>query len=180
MTEGNTIYAHCCVKHPDAGGRCAEPLAVEVYGLNFCEVHGEEMRIGAALEEQHEVTTFLERFNDRGTNSPVEKAIRAVALAYETPASDTDYLEALTRAYPNVPERVRENVAEMIAGEEPERASVLDDLLDTLHTLHRLQRIAHAEYQTYLVEILERERESVAAQTVVALEHADHRRPARG
>ncbi len=180
MTEETTTYAHCCVKHPDAGGRCAEPFAVEVYGLNFCKAHGEEARIGAALEEQHEVTTFLERFNDRGTNSPVEKAIRAVTFMYEAPVSDTDYLEALTRTYPNVPDDVREKVVEMEEDEDPERESVLDDLLGTLHTLHRLQRIAHEEYQTYLVEILERERESVAAQTAVALEHADHRRAARG
>ncbi len=48
-------------------------------------------------------------------------------------------------------------------------------LLESLHTLHKLLRIAREEGQTWLVEILERERESEAAQAAVALENANRR-----
>ncbi len=170
-----TDYTHCSVAHPDAGGPCSEPFAVSVYGLNFCEAHGLQAKLGAALEEAHEVQVFAERFRDRGTNSPVEKALRTLAGREERTVSDEEHWDALLRAYGNAPADVRGRVAEMEADENPGRMSVLDDFLDTLYTLHKLQRIAYQEWQTYLVEILERERESVAAQAAVALEHANRR-----
>ncbi len=186
MTEETTTTAtgeerplRCFVRHEDAGDPCSEPSVVEVYGLPFCEAHGLQATLGAALEEQHEVEVFAERFRDRGMNSPVEKALRTLAHRGERAVSDQEHWEALARAYGNAPADVREKIAEWEADEDPGRMSVLDDLLDTLYTLHKLQRIAHEEWQTYLVEILERERESVAAQTAVALEHANQRRDER-
>ena len=56
---------------------------------------------------------------------------------------------------------------------------VVDILLQSLHTLHKLMRIAHEEGQTWLVEVLERHRESEAACVAVALEHANQRRDER-
>ncbi len=181
MTEQTADYTptHCSVAHPDAGGPCSEPFAVEVYGLAFCERHGLQARLGAVLEEQHEVEVFAERFRDRGMNSPIEKALRTLSHREERTVSDREHWDALLRAYGNAPEDVREKVAEMEADETPGRMSVLDDFLDTLYTLHKLQRIAYEEWQTGLVEILERERESIAAYAAVALEHAEIRRKER-
>ncbi len=56
---------------------------------------------------------------------------------------------------------------------------VVDILLQSLHTLHKLMRIAREERQTWLVETLERERESEAVRAAVALEHANQRRDER-
>ena len=183
MTEHTTTMeehpVHCSVAHPDAGGPCFEPFAASVYGLNFCEAHGLQAALGAALEEQLEVDTFLERFRDRGTNSPVEKALRTALMHSGKTVSDQEHWEALLRAYGNAPANVRGMVAEMESDEDPGRMSVLDDLLDTLHTLHKLQRVAYEEWQTYLVETLQREREHVAACAAVALEHANRRQAER-
>ena len=183
MTEHTTTTeehpVHCSVAHPSAGGPCSEPFAASVYGLNFCEAHGLQATLGAALEEQHEVDVFLERFRDRGTNSPVEKALRTALTHSGRTVSDEEHWEALLRAYGNAPDNVRARVAEIEADEDPRRMSVLDDFLDSLYTLHKLQRVAYEEWQTYLVEILEREREHVAACAAVALEHANRRQAER-
>ncbi len=181
MTEEHTTTTTeerllpCQVRHEDAGGQCRRPEAMRVHGIGLCAEHGQEARLGAALEEQHEVQVFAERFRDRGTGSPIEKALYALADREERTVSDEEYWEALLGAYGNAPDDVRARVAEIEADENPGRMSVLDDFLDTLYTLHKLQRIAYQEWQTYLVEILERERESVAAQAAVALEHANRR-----
>ncbi len=45
----------CFVHHEDAGGRCEEPAIVEVYGLYFCAAHGDEITLGASLEEHQRV-----------------------------------------------------------------------------------------------------------------------------
>ena len=184
MTEETTAtYApvHCCVKHPSAGGRCGEPFAVKVHGLNFCERHGEEARLGALLEEQHEVETFFGRFDNphtRELSSPVQKALQA-ALAYTRPASDKDHAEALARAYPNPPINVCRMVIRWERDEEPmEELPGFDCLLDSLFTVHRLQRIAHQEGETWLVEVLESERQHVAAQAAVAFMRMERRRTA--
>lgn len=36
----------CFVRYPDAEGLCRREAALEVYGLGFCAVHGEEAKLG--------------------------------------------------------------------------------------------------------------------------------------
>ncbi len=160
----------CFVRHEDAGGQCRRPAVMEVHGLGFCETHGEEARLGEARQEQHEVDTFLERFRDRGTGSPVEKALRTALLHRgDKVAPDGEHMDALVRAYPNPPEELVELVRQWQLDDGPGHASASDSLLETLDTMHRLLRIAHQDGETWLVELLEEERESVAAQAAVAL-----------
>lgn len=56
---------------------------------------------------------------------------------------------------------------------------VRDTLMDSLDALHKLMRIAFEEGETWLVEVLEIERESVVAQAAVALENRLHKRAER-
>ena len=41
----------CFVRHEDAGGHCGRIATMKVYGINFCEAHGEEAKLGAGLEQ---------------------------------------------------------------------------------------------------------------------------------
>ncbi len=103
-------------------------------------------------------------------------AARAFVLLVDAErVSDADYWVALARAYPNAPEDVRERVARWEEDEEPGYAAVVDNLLDQLHVTHKVMRTAYEGKATWLVELLERERESVAAQAAVALERAETR-----
>jgi hypothetical protein len=52
----------CFVHHEDAGGRCERAATMRVYGLAFCEAHGEDVKLGAESQEAHEAWTFFERF----------------------------------------------------------------------------------------------------------------------
>ena len=162
----------CQVRHEDAGGQCRRPGAVRVHGLLFCAEHGREAHLGAALEEQHEVDTFLERFRGRGTNPPVEKALRAaLAQRGEGWVSDRAHYDALTRAYPNPPERLRREVHDWLLDERPGcEEPVVDYLLRALALTNKLMRLSYEEELMWMVEKLEEERESLAAQAAAALE----------
>lgn len=169
----------CFVRHEDAGGQCYRPAAMRVHGLNFCQLHGEETRTGAALEEYQEVYDFLERFRNSevpGVSTPVDRALEAALERLHTePCADRAHWEALLRAYPDSPEDVRAEVREWKEDEDPNHAGVLDELLGDLHLLHRLQRIAREDWKTWLVEKLEYERQSRAARAAVALKNANRR-----
>ena len=173
----NTDYTpvHCSVAHPDAGGPCSEPFAVKVYGLNFCEIHGEEARRGSALESGYDAENYFRRQkNPEVVALPpavlggLEAAISNVRAGQP---SEEDYDRALVAAYSNAPQNVRERISLWERDEEHGYLSVIDVLLSSLQFVHKLQRIAYEEGETWLVEMLERERESTAAQTAVALEN---------
>lgn len=72
-------------------------------------------------------------------------------------------------AYPEIPEEARERVVAWQEEDQVGYAGALDTLLDELHTFHKLLRIAHIEGMTWLVEILEQERQSNAAQAAYLL-----------
>ncbi len=184
MTEETTateMRGHCCVRHEDLGGPCREPFAAEVYGLAFCERHGEEVRAGAAVEEREEVWTFFERFRNphvRGLSSAVEHALQdALERTYPTP--DEAHWEALRRLYPDTTEHVRGMVARWEADEDPGYVGPLDALLSSLNTIHTCMRISYQDGETWLVEVLERVREGEVAQAAVALVRADRRQAER-
>jgi hypothetical protein len=88
-----------------------------------------------------------------------------------------DHLQALVRAYPDAPEGVRANVLQWERDEGPNRGAVVASLLSSLGTLRKLMRVAHEDGETWLVEVLERERESVAAQAAYALRERAGDRP---
>ncbi len=174
----------CVVRHPDAGGQCGREAAMKVHGLPFCEAHGEEARIGALLEEHDEIWSFVGQFctpHVSGVSAPVAKMLQdALERVHSNTPSGADQWRALRDAYPNAPEDLRERIIEWEAGEEPGYQGMVDSLLNTLHVIHRCMRVAHEARETWLVETLERERESMAAEAAVALELADRRRAEHG
>jgi hypothetical protein len=175
--------APCFVRHPDAGGQCWEPGTAEVYGIDFCEVHGAEARIGAFLEEYHDAELFFERFTDPhvpGQSTVIQQSLELVLgrLRAEGP-KDKHYQRALVRAYSaEVPEKVRAQVPNWILDDGPGYAPVVDTLLAALMTLHKLIRTVREDDQFWLIEKLEQERQSVAAQAAVALEDLEHEKQA--
>ncbi len=82
------------------------------------------------------------------------------------------------RAYPDVPEHVKEMVARSEQQEDSEGPTFYDSCQDALYTLHRVMAIAAEEGETWLVELLELEREGLSAQAAYALR--DHRREREG
>lgn len=164
----------CFVRHPDAGGQCWQPATIEVYGLNFCEAHGEEARLGSRLEEQQDAEWFFERFRTSHVprfSSQIERGLE-LALDAVRPV-EKDYYRAIVRAHDGlVPEGVRERVARWELDEGQGYGTILDWCLDSLFVLHKLLRIAHAEQRTWLVELLEVERQGIAAEAAVALEES--------
>src|SRR5215210_968732 len=91
----------CFVRHPDAGGQCWQPATIEVYGLNFCEAHGEEARLGALLEEQQDAEWFFDRFRASHVPSLSSEIERSLELALDgvRPLADSDYYRAIVRAH---------------------------------------------------------------------------------
>ncbi len=169
---------HCCVRHPDAGGRCQRTATIKMYEiLNYCEEHGAEARIGALLELYQDAGYFFDRFRNPHVpdlNPLVERELAAaiVRMNDEGP-SDADHYRALSRAYPNPPEGVREMIAQWERDCRANRGPTpLDLLLDSLFTIHKLMRIAHEDGEDWLVEILEDQRQETAARAACASE--DH------
>ncbi len=167
---------HCVVRHPDAGGRCQRTAAIKMYGmLNFCPEHGEEAKVGALMELYQDAGYFFDRFRNPHTpdlNNLVERELAAaiVRMNDEGP-SDSDHYRALSRAYPNPPEGVREMIAQWERDERANRGPTpLDLLLDSYYTLCKLMRIAFEDGEDWLVEMLEHERQETAAQAAFALE----------
>ncbi|MDP9458331.1 MAG: hypothetical protein M3Q60_21710 [Actinomycetota bacterium] len=164
----------CFVYHPDAGGHCERTATTRVYGLAFCEAHGAEVRAGALLEGYEDADCFFGRLKNphvSGLSEVIERELEAVVnrMRGEGP-SDDDYQQALRRAYPDVSEKVRAGVhtweEDTDYGKE---LGPVDCLLDTLMTIHKLLRHAFEDGECWLVEVLEYERESVAAQAAYAL-----------
>ncbi len=190
MTEEATTTAateergrHCFVRHPDAGGQCWEPgTGPEVYGLRFCEAHGEEAKIGAGLEASHDAENYLHRLRNpeatalpSATRGGLDAAISHVRSEHP---EDEDHYRALLRAYPAsaIPAEVRARVEAWLLDEEPGYLPMLDSLLDSLLLLHKLIRVAHedrADCATSLIEVLEQERQCLAAQAAYLLRNPD-------
>jgi hypothetical protein len=169
----------CFVRHHDAGGLCEEPGTIEVYGLRFCEAHGLEARLGAAMEAHGDAEDFFERFRSPHTLQPSSLVGRAleVAIDYTTAGcpDGEDYDRALALAYPNPPDDVRTRTLEWMLVEEPGYQSVEDYLLEDLMLTNKLLRLAYEDGATWMVERLEVERERLAAEAAVALEESKRR-----
>ncbi len=166
----------CFVRHPDAGGRCQRTAAIKMYGmLNFCPEHGEEARVGALMELYQDAGYFFDRFRNPHTpdlNNLVERELAAaiVRMNDEGP-SDSDHYRALSRAYPNPPEGVREMIAQWERDERANRGPTpLDLLLDSLFTIYKLMRLSFEDGEDWLTELLEYQRQECAARAACASE----------
>ena len=162
----------CFVNHPGAGGRCGRPGFVRVYGLSFCEIHGEEAAGGALEELYDDATTFFER--SRNPHVPVlnpllDRELEAAAgrLADLSGKASWARDDALRRAYPLIPSRAC--LATLEHDPDDPGAPPYDVYLDARNLLHKLMRLAFEDGADWLVEVLEHEREGVAAQAAFAL-----------
>src|SRR5829696_7943999 len=100
------------------------PAHVVVYGLVFCEVHGEEAKLGAISEDIYEAEVFIARLCSPHVpclSSTTRRALNvAVDHLYEQGpnALDKDYEQALLAAYSDSPQALREMVDRWIEEEE--------------------------------------------------------------
>ncbi|MDP9485432.1 MAG: hypothetical protein M3Q49_06520 [Actinomycetota bacterium] len=170
----------CFVHHEDAGGQCEHTATMRVYGLAFCEEHGEDVKLGAISEAAHEAYNFFQRFKNphvEGLGPLVDREIdAAVDRVMEERPSGTEEVAAMMRAFPDAPEHVRSRVVAWELDEEPYEAPVYDSLQDSLYTVHKVMQVAYADGETWLVEMLELQRESVAAQAAYALRERREKR----
>ncbi len=163
--------APCCVKHPHAGGQCERPAATTVYGLHFCEPHGQQVAEGAYEEAHHDAEAFLDQFRDSEARPLPVLVSQAIEAASDSiyGRGGGDFYEVLFGAFPEPTPEVRGLVEEAEAGDEPGYESFADTLIGALHTMHRCMRIAFEEREVWLLELLEGERQSVAAQCAYAV-----------
>jgi hypothetical protein len=175
QTNENERGLPCVVRHPDAGGRCEREATIRTHGvLNFCPEHGAEARIGALLELYQDAGYFFDRFRNPyvpDMNPLVERELGAAIrrMNGEGPG-DEEYYRALSRAYPNPPEKVREIIRQWERDEwNSAGVSPLDLLLDSLGTLRKMMRLAHEDGEDWLTEILEYQRQECAARAACAL-----------
>ncbi len=174
-TNENERGRPCFVHHEDAGGRCERTATMLVYGLAFCREHGTEARIGAEMEAFDDAEHYFDRLRNPhvpSLNDLVDGELAAVVdrMRDEGP-TDADHYRALSRAYPNPPEKVREIIRrwerdEWNSGGVPP----LDLLLDSLQTILKLMRLAHEDGEDWLTEILEYQRQECAARAACASE----------
>ena len=166
----------CFVRHEDAGGKCGRKAVVKVYGLNFCELHGAEVRIGALNDLYEESREFFYRLDNVHTERPHPAVLAVIWDAadrfLEAQKKDS---EAIRRAYPVIRERVEEDTLDFDY-EDPDRGfGPVDWHTDTRRLIHKLMRQAYEERATWLVEGLELDREHVTAQLSFALADYEER-----
>jgi hypothetical protein len=89
--------------------RCDRVAVMEVYCLEFCEIHGEECKGGALEELYFDAEQFLDRLDNPHVSEPNPEALRVLregiselSRAASTIAEEGD--EALVRAFPLTPE----------------------------------------------------------------------------
>jgi hypothetical protein len=175
----------CTVEHPDAGGRCERPAVMEVYGLPFCEVHGEEIKAGALQELYFDATHDVGRplgGHVAPLNPEAERALQAAlsGLLEKVHQAERADDEALLRAYPLIRERVSSETLHFDYSDPSGARGTTPVELFMRHRelIHKLMRLAHEEGAGYLVETLEDHRESCAAQLAFALtlapDHQEH------
>lgn len=169
----------CFVRHPDAGGQCGRKAAVIAYGLNFCEVHGAEVNVGAHEEVFADAGDFVERLANPYApplNAEVEHTLmRAAKGLDDNKPGSREEEEALLRAYPVIPERVDEEIYTFDYQNTRGVPTPEEDYRDARVLLHKMMRLAHEEGFVWMVEMLEYEREYVSAQTAFALEDYNRR-----
>src|SRR5688572_14528816 len=84
----------CWVGHGEGLDPCKQPSVVRVYGLLFCEVHGEEVRAGAMEEMVQEANEYFSRMDSpevpEFTNEVILRIVRTRRLLLEQHERVTD------------------------------------------------------------------------------------------
>ena len=180
--EPRLFHGRCCVRHEDAGGRCDREATLEVYGLLFCEVHGPEVRVGALGEVYFDAGWFVEYLDTAGgfaqPNPALVASVKAANVDFMRRSSKEDVEDdVLRRAYRLLPERVDPETVEHYSDRDwPGKyhyEAPYDHYLHVRMLIHHLMRVAYQDGARRIVEILERERERVAAQAAYASVYLD-------
>ncbi len=169
-------------EHGERGGSmapaaCERPAAVEVYGLWMCAVHGEEAAFGALEEIAHDLEQELQRPVNPYVRSLSPHLAHALGRGFEVlPEGVEDYGNddaALLAAFPL--DRGRACAETLAYVEDPDgqgrgtHEPPFDAYMRDRMLLHRHMRLAFEEGADWLVEMLEAEREQIAAQVAYAL-----------
>ena len=163
----------CFVRHEHAGGQCGEPGTMLVYGLVFCEAHGAEARAGCFAELYHDATDVLGGYDHSFTSSMNSAAglvegFGVPLLAGKCAEAERSADEGARKAYAPS-EQVRE-MAARFCEDEDHPAYAADHVRSAQFLLHKLMRKAYDAGATWIVELLERERESQVALLAAVLE----------
>ena len=166
----------CRVDHPDAGGKCERSAVMEVLGMSFCDIHGEEAKYGCLEELSYDADTFLGLFDGashvRSLNPEFLGLVRRGfgAEHYQRWIEVEEGTEpALLQAFPLIPERVDSDTQRW--DDKPGYGTPYDTWRQTRLVIHKLMRLACQEGEDWLVWALEEHREMNAAQTAFALAH---------
>ena len=158
----------CAVGIADNGLFCYRESVMEVYGLPFCEAHGEEAASGA-LEELYHSLELLDHNQVLGVHER-----HALHLAMREVGYDSRGVDALLiEAFP-LDEEARERVTSetlsyLKKGRRENYDPPYDDHLGDRLTICRHMRRAFEDGATWLVELLEEHRENSASQAAYAL-----------
>lgn len=166
-----------CFTGSGPGEVCNRPAVMEVYGLSMCEAHGEEAASGALEEIAYDLEQELQRpmnVHVRPLSPHLERALRHGFESLPEGIGDYEHKDAaLLEAFPLDRERVSQEILAYVkdpgangwATHEPPYDAYMHDRL----LLCRHMRLAFEEDADWLVEVLEGEREQVAAQAAYAL-----------
>lgn len=155
---------------------CERSAGMEVYGLPMCEAHGEEAASGALEEMHNDLDNELLRLDNgecRSLSPHLAAALYRGMDSLPEPESDRDD-DLLVAAWPLERERVDVTTTGYLEDPDARRSGPgpYDSFLSARHLVCRLMRLAFEQDADWMVEVLEKERESVAAQVsyYVALE----------
>ena len=155
---------------------CEQAAGMEVYGLQMCEAHGEEAASGALEEMHNDLDNELLRPDNGECVRLSPHFVAALHHGMESlpePDSDRDD-DLLLAAWPLERERADVTMVEYLEDPDARRGGPgpYDSFLSARYLVCRLMRLAFEKEADWLVEVLEKERESAAAQVAyyVALE----------
>ena len=159
---------------------CERESVMDVYGLHFCEAHGEQAAASAFEEIYHDLESRWDDSN-RTYATNVDHALR---LAMKTlPSYEDDYDRKLRAAFP-YDEKARKQVLEdtLLYFQLPQEerfgfAPPYDQHRTDCVVVCRHMRIAFEQRETWLVELLEEHREASAVQAAWALAVEDEIEP---
>ncbi len=161
------------------GDSCDRPAVMEVYAIPMCQAHGEEAASGALEEIAYDLEQELERPMNpqvRPLSPHLRRALNYAPLSLSEEVRHTtgaERYEDLLRAFPL--ERDRTDGATLAYVEDPDAGGrgrqdpPFDAFMTDRVLLHRHMRLAFEAGAHWLVEVLEGEREGVAAQAAYAL-----------
>lgn len=172
----------CWVGHGEGLDPCKQTSVVRVYGLPFCEVHGEEVRAGAMEEMVQDIGELRDLRAVHAAKELVRQVILRILrtwrllLEHHERVADKEAEAALLEAYPFREDRVIMDLVGEMVDDNRGHAPPYDSLRDERHELHGLMRHAYTSDLAYVVEALEKDRQSIASQCayMLALSRGEH------